>query len=165
MLSRMVGCGPPQRHNTVRKRSFTLHDRVRSAGPSVGRMRMAPQADALAGPTRQAGTMTTQTELHENPHPAPAMSDERMRARRAADEATAIARGTAVAAVILVVVAGVAAFFGLLQVSGLALFAAFVSSIASVAGRPTRGARWVGPTIIAVALVTVVVVDFVAPKL
>jgi hypothetical protein len=114
--------------------------------------------------------MTTQIEVHEHPqaapHPGhPAISDERMRAGRAADEATAIARGTAVAAVILVVIAGASAFVGLLQISGLALFAAFVSSIASVAGRPTRGARWVGPTVIAVALLTVILAGFVAPGL
>ncbi len=126
-------------------------------------MRIARQTDAIADPVREAWTMTTQTELHE--YPRLVINDERMRATRAANEATAIARGTAVAAVILVVVAGIAAFFGILQVSGLALFAAFVSSIASVAGRPSRGARWVGPTVIAVALLTVIVAGFVAPGL
>lgn len=76
-------------------------------------------------------------------------------------EATAISHAAAVIAAILVVVAGAFAAFDLLQVSGLALFGALAASIASVAGRPSRGYRWVGPAIVGVAMLTVIVVGFV----
>jgi hypothetical protein len=75
-------------------------------------------------------------------------------------EAGVIARATAAVAVVLVVIAGGCAFVGLLQVSGLALFGALAASIASVAGRSSRGARWVGPVIVGIAMITVVVAEF-----
>ena len=71
-------------------------------------------------------------------------------------EQTLIARTAAVISAILVLGAGVAASLSLFQASGLALLAALATSIASVAGRPGRGARWVAPSIIGVALVTVI---------
>jgi hypothetical protein len=77
------------------------------------------------------------------------------------EEATAIARVTALIAAILVLVAGAFASVDLLQISGLALLCALASSIASVAGRRSRGVRWIGPAIVAAAMVTVVVVGLV----
>ena len=76
-------------------------------------------------------------------------------------EATAISHAAAVIAAILVAVAGGFAVFGALQVAGLALFGALAASIASVAGRPSRGYRWVGPVIVGAAMLTVIVVGFV----
>jgi len=76
-------------------------------------------------------------------------------------EATAISRATAVITAVLVVVAGVCAAVDVLQISGLALFAASATSIASVAGRPSRGYRWVGPLVIGVAMLTVIIAGFV----
>lgn len=76
-------------------------------------------------------------------------------------EATAISRATAVMAGALVAVAGLCAFLEMLQASGLALFAALVASIASVAGRPSRGARWVGPVVVGTAMLAVIVAGFI----
>ena len=72
------------------------------------------------------------------------------------DEATVIARAAAVISALLVLGAGIAASFDLFQVSGLALLAALAASIASVAGRPGRGVRWMAPSIIGIAMVTVI---------
>jgi hypothetical protein len=72
-------------------------------------------------------------------------------------EATTIARAAAVIAAILVATAGVFAFFGLLQPGGLALLAALAASIASVAGRPSRGHRWVAPAAIGAMLITLAI--------
>ena len=76
-------------------------------------------------------------------------------------EATAISRATAAISAILVLVAGAFAAVGMLQVSGVALLGALAMSIASVAGRPSRGYRWVGPTIVGMAMLTVIIASFV----
>ena len=73
------------------------------------------------------------------------------------NEATIVARAAAVMSAILVLIAGIAASIGLFQASGLALLAALAASIASVAGHPGRGARGVAPSIIGLAIVTVIV--------
>ena len=78
----------------------------------------------------------------------------------AQDEATMIARMAAVISAILVLVAGVAASVGLFQASAVALLAGLATSIASVVGRPGRGARFVAPSIIGVAMVTVIVAGY-----
>jgi hypothetical protein len=65
-----------------------------------------------------------------------------------------------VIAAVLVMVGGVFAFEGTLQVSGLALFAALAASIASVAGHRVRGVRWMAPTVVGAAMVTVIVAGF-----
>ena len=72
-------------------------------------------------------------------------------------EAVAVSRVTSVIAALLVVGAGIAAWFGLLQISGVTLFGALAMSIASVVGRPSRGWRWVGPAIVGAAMLTVIV--------
>lgn len=84
--------------------------------------------------------------------------------RDAKSEATAISHATAILATVLVFGGGVLAFLGALQASGLALFGALAMSIASVAGRPARGYRWVGPVIVGVAMIAVIVASFVAPR-
>jgi hypothetical protein len=73
-------------------------------------------------------------------------------------EATAISRWTAALSGILVLGAGILAFVGNLQASGLALFGALAMSIASVVGRPSRGWRWVGPVVVGAALVAEAIV-------
>ena len=80
--------------------------------------------------------------------------------RHAVAEATTISHVTAILATILVLGGGVLAFFGALQSSGLALFGALAMSIASVAGRPSRGYRWVGPVIVGAAMVAVIIASF-----
>jgi hypothetical protein len=65
-----------------------------------------------------------------------------------------------VIAAVLVMVGGVFAFEGTLQVSGLALFAALAASVAWVAGRPVRGARWTVPAVIGTAMATVILAGF-----
>jgi Flp pilus assembly protein TadB len=84
------------------------------------------------------------------------------RANPADAEAAAISRAATVIATVLIVVAGVFAYLGLLQVSALALLGALSASIASVAGRRERRLRWLAPAMVAAVLITVVIAsDFV----
>jgi hypothetical protein len=106
----------------------------------------------------------THTGLHEpavHEYAQPVRDRELSQRTTAEAEATAISRATAVIAAVLVVTAGVFSYFGMLQISGLALFGALAMSIASVAGRKSRGYRWVGPAIVGIAMLTVVVAGFI----
>ena len=107
------------------------------------------------------GTDVREPSLGQYRQAAPDPARGRVSAREA--EATAVSRATAVISAILVAGAGVFAYLGMLQVSGLALFGALAMSIASVAGRPSRGYRWVGPVAVGAAMLTVILAGFIHP--
>lgn len=66
-----------------------------------------------------------------------------------------------VATLLLVAVGGLLATIGILQLSGLALFAALAASVASASRRPKRLASWIPPAVILVAIGTIVLADLV----
>jgi hypothetical protein len=106
----------------------------------------------------------THTDLREpavHEYAQPRRGTDHLRRTAAEAEATAISRTTAVIAAVLVVVAGAFAYLGMLQISGLALFGALAMSLASVARRPSRGYRWVGPVVVGSAMLTVIVAGFI----
>jgi hypothetical protein len=66
-----------------------------------------------------------------------------------------------VVTLVLVAVGGVLAALGILQISGLALFAGLAASIASASRRPKRVSSWVPPAVILVAIATVILADLI----
>ena len=66
-----------------------------------------------------------------------------------------------VATVVLVAVGGVLATIGLLQMSGLALFAGLAASVASASRQPKRWTSWIPSAVIVVAIGTVILADLI----
>jgi hypothetical protein len=66
-----------------------------------------------------------------------------------------------VVTLVLVAVGGVLAAAGILQLSGLALFAALVASIATATGNAKRVVSWIPPAVIVVAIGTVILADLI----
>jgi hypothetical protein len=63
--------------------------------------------------------------------------------------------------IVLVAVGGGLASIGLLQMSGLALFAAFASSAATASRSPRRWVSWIPCAVIVVAIGTVILADLI----
>ena len=66
-----------------------------------------------------------------------------------------------VATVVLMVIGGVLAAVGILQVSGLALLGALAASVATASEHPRRVTSWIPPAIIVVAIATLSLADLV----
>lgn len=66
-----------------------------------------------------------------------------------------------VVTLVLVAVGGVLAAAGILQLSGLALFAALVASVATASGRERRVVSWIPSAVIVVAIGTVILADLI----
>jgi hypothetical protein len=64
-----------------------------------------------------------------------------------------------VVTVVLVVIGGALATFGLLQISGLALFGGLTASVATAARSPKRVVSWIPAAIILAAIASLVVAD------
>jgi hypothetical protein len=63
--------------------------------------------------------------------------------------------------IVLVAVGGVLATVGLLQISGLALFAALASGAATASRNPRRWGSWIPCAVIVAAIVTVILADLI----
>ena len=66
-----------------------------------------------------------------------------------------------VTTLVLVAVGGLLATIGLLQMSGLALFAALAASVATASRNPQRWTSWIPSAVIVVAIGTVILADLI----
>lgn len=66
-----------------------------------------------------------------------------------------------VVTLVLVAVGGLLASVGILQLSGLALFAALAASVATASGQARRVESWIPSAVIVVAIGTVILADLI----
>jgi hypothetical protein len=66
-----------------------------------------------------------------------------------------------VVTLVLVAIGGLLAAVGVLQLSGLALFAALAASVATASRQPKRPASWIPSAVILVAIGTIILADVI----